>query len=286
MSFRYDPSGAFDRVIGENWGMNLRALTTSSLLVMVLGTSLAACKKDEAKPNKDLAPTASALSVTKPASKAATTFAVETSSSKVDFLMDAVNEKIHGKVLGAMSGDLFVDTKDLTKTTGLVKVDLDKLELTQQKRASEKEKFPEEEKKDPKQNEHARAWLEIDEKNANHEKNRFIEYKIEKVETDTKDVDSMSGDSRKVKLKVTGSFRLHQRVEKKTAEIEATFTYKDGKPVSVKVVTVKPFAVGLKEFDVHPRDKVGSLLTKGLNALGKKVAKEAMITMDYEAKMK
>jgi hypothetical protein len=50
---------------------------------------------------------------------------------------------------------------DLTKSTGLVKIDLDKLVLTQQKRVNEMDPYGDP-KQNEKQNEHARAWLEID----------------------------------------------------------------------------------------------------------------------------
>jgi hypothetical protein len=261
-----------------------------SLVALALsGLCLVACQQDQ--PGKNAAPTSSALAPAAPQSDMSKTFAVEADPSKVSFLMDAPIEKIYGEAPGAVSGEIFVDLMDVTKTTGLVKVDLDKLAIYQQKRENENASFTERTKVE-KQNEHARDWLEIgkDVSADKKEKNRYIEFKLKKVETDgPKDITKMTGAERKISLKVTGDFRLHERTVEKTTELEVTFKFDGDKPSAVAIKTVKPFAVNLEQHDVRPRDALGAILqktTEELSILGKKVAKDAMIDVDFSAKVK
>ncbi len=100
-----------------------------------------------------------------------------------------------------------------------------------------------------------------------------------------KDISKLEGAERKVMLKVTGDFLLHGHKNEKSAEVEATFKFDGDKPVSVAVRTVKPFAIGLAEYDVKPRDTVGKLLQKGLDALAPKVAKDAEVSLQFTAKV-
>lgn len=254
--------------------------------VLALGLATVAC---EDKPSAKAAPKSSALAPAKPKSPKASTFEVKQADSKVTFLMDAPLEKIHGEAPGSLEGELFVDLMDVTKTTGLLKVDLDKLSLFQQKRDDEKSEYGDKQKNDT-QNEHARTWLEISEDTPDdvRKKNRYIEYKIEKIEVvDGKaNINEMKGGERKVKLKVTGDFRLHQRTVKKTAEIEATFHYDGPKPTKVEVKTTKAFDVDLEEHDVRPREAFGKLAEKTLGALGQKVDKNPKVSLEYTATVK
>ena len=84
---------------------------------------------------------------------------------------------------------------------------------------------------------------------------------------------------------MTGDFLLHGHKNEKTAEIEATFKFDGDKPVSVAIKTVKPFAIGLAEYEVKPRDTVGKLLLTGLEALSSKVGKEAEVSLQFTAKV-
>jgi hypothetical protein len=136
------------------------------------------------------------------------------------------------------------------------------------------------------QNEHARAWLEINDENPGHEKNRRVEFAITSVKTATPDVTKLSGDERKVMATVSGDFLLHGHKTTKTAEVELTFLFKDGSPVSMRVKTTKSFGVGLAENDVRPRDAIGKLLAKGLDALSEKVSPEAAVSIDLTAALK
>jgi hypothetical protein len=250
--------------------------------ILLLGVAHIGC---EEKPSAPLAPPASALVPAAPPAAGAQAFVVESGATKVDFTMDAELEKIFGRAPGALEGQLFVDLKDVTKSTGLVKVDLDKLSIFQKTRKKADQDFGEETKSE-KQNQDMRTWFEIaqDAPADAREKNRWVEFKIEKVtDASATDVTAMSGAERKLTLTVSGDFRLHQRVSKRGAKLQATFKFEGDKARSVHLTTVEPFAIALEEHDVRPRKAFDTLADKTLEALGAKVAKVAMVSLDFNA---
>ncbi len=250
--------------------------------VVCVAFALAGCGDD--KPSVPLAPTSSALAAPKPAAPSAVAFAVDKASSKVDFHMDAAEEKIVGHAPGATTGTLNVDPSDVTKTTGLLTVDISGLEIFQA--ALTDAGFGPEHKED-KQNEHAHNWLELgkDIPADQRAKNAMVQFSIKSVTvTGEKDLTKLTGDTRKVALKAKGDFLLHGHKTEKEVDLEAEFTFAGAAPASVHVKTVTPFAVGLAENDVRPRDTIGKLLAKGLDALSSKVAKDAMVSVDFTAK--
>lgn len=266
-----------------------RLLLVAGVVALALGA--AAC--DDAA-SSNVAPSATTLEDAKPKSKGATELRVGTSGSKVDFMMDAPNEKIRGRVHDATRGELQVDLTDITKTTGHLYVDLASLELYQRKKGDDGT-FGEESKSEM-QNEHARNWLEIgpcdgvdDEAvcKAAKKKNENVELVITKVESsDAKDVTKLTGDRRTVRATVTGDFLLHQKKTTKSAKVEVTFVMKGERVEALHVKTVEPFAIGLAEHDVRPRTAFGKLAAKTLDALvseDKKVAKDAEVTLDFTA---
>jgi hypothetical protein len=253
---------------------------------VVMGTALlgsvGAC---EDAPSAALAPTSSALASAAPKTAEAKRVVVDPASSKVTFVMDAALEKIHGDAPKSASGELFVDLADLTKTTGLIKIDLMELVLYQQQREDEKSEYGERKKSDL-QNEHMRTWLQIspDAPEADREKNRFVEFNIEKVdEVSASDVMKMTGDERTITATVSGELRLHGRSSKKKAKIEAAFRFKGDAFQDVRIKTLEPVPVGLEEHDVKPRETFGQLAKKTLGALGSKVANEAPIMIEVTA---
>jgi hypothetical protein len=255
---------------------------------MVLGTAGAGCEGAEAKPEKPvvLAPTATALVPAKAATLDAKKFAIDAASSKVDFVMDAPEEKIVGHVPGASTGTLQIDFMDVTKTTGLIQVDISGLTLFQAKPDKDGKLGPE--KKSDAQNEHARTWLEIstDAPEAARKENSVVQFSIKSIEAKgEKNLTKLTGAERKVMLAATGDFLLHGHKSEKVAELEATFTFEGDKPVSVTIKSVKPFAVDLAEHDVKPRDAFGKLALKTLAKLSTKVAKDAMVSLDVTAKV-
>lgn len=259
--------------------MNLR-VTWLCTLALTMGIAMGC---DEKKP--DLAPTSSSLAPAEKPTQGAVTFAVDAKSSKVGFLMNAPIEKIFGEANESAEGQIHVDLMDTTKTTALIKIDLDKLVLFQQKREDEKGEFGEKVKNDT-QNKHARAWLEIsdDAPKDVREKHRWAEFKITKLEdVSVADLSKASGAERKLTATAVGEFRLHERKVEKKAKLEAVFKFDGDKPVSVSVKTVEPVVVGLEAHDVRPREAFGKLAQKTLGALGNKVAQEAPIQLELTA---
>lgn len=253
--------------------------------------ALAGCKE---KPAPTLAPTASALQAA-PVAVGAVPFVVDSASSKVTFLMDSPLEKIDGDASGGLSGELSVDLADLSKSTGLVKVDLQKLVLYQQKRGDEKGAYSERVKSDL-QNEHARNWLQItphegDTTPEQAESNRWVEFKIDKLEGATlTNLVIASGAERKLSATAVGEFRLHGRKQPKSAKLEITVDYQGDHAVALHVKTAEPLAIGLEEFEVQPRDNAGKFVKSLTDALSSnlkgKVASAAPISLEFTAKAK
>ncbi len=256
------------------------ALAPSALALLV-----AAC---DSKPSVNLAPSSSALSAAEKPTMAARSLEIASTGSVVSFVMNAPIEKIHGEAKDAVQGELYVDPTDITKTTGLVKVDLEKLELFQQKREDDKSDFGARTKNDM-QNKHARTWLEISEDAPADQRsaNRWAELKIDKVVTAARsDLTKMTGAERKITATLEGEFRLHQRKIRKTAKVEATFRFEGDQLSGVSIKTTEPMVVGLEEHDVRPRELFGKLAQKTLSDMGQKVAKEAPIELQLSAKAK
>jgi hypothetical protein len=188
-----------------------------------------------------------------------------------------------------------VDLSDLAKSTALVKVDLQKLVLYQQKRGDEKAGYGERKKSDL-QNEHARNWLQIvpregDVTPEQAEANRWVEFKIDKLEAvSLPNVAAATGAERTLTATATGDFRLHGRKLTKSAKLAIVVTYQGDKPQSLHVKTSEPLNVGLEEFEVNPRDDAGKFvksLTEALSSnLKGKVAQQAPLVLDFTAHAK
>ncbi|HYQ30538.1 MAG TPA: hypothetical protein VER04_25080 [Polyangiaceae bacterium] len=259
--------------------------------ILCLASTLNACKD---KPSASLAPSASALQAA-PAAASATPFSVDSASSKVTFLMDSPLEKIDGDASGALEGELSVDLSDLGKSTALVKVDLQKLVLYQQKRGDEKTGYSARQKSDL-QNQHARDWLQIvpreGEVSAEQaEANRWAEFKIDKLEAvSLPNVASGSGAERKLTATASGDFRLHGRKQTKSVKLEIVVNYQGDKPHSMHVKTTEPLSIGLEEFEVNPRDGAGKFVKSLTDALSDnlkgKVAQQAPLLLDFTANAK
>jgi len=260
-------------------------LQVVAVLPVLFSLALGGC---DSKPSAPLAPSASALAPAEKRSATAKAFEIEATGSKATFLMTAPIEKIHGEAADSAKGQLFIDPADITQTSGLIQIDLDKLVLYQQKREDDKSDYGERVKSD-KQNEHAKNWLEIgaDAPADQRELNRWVEFRIEKVlETSAADVSKLSGAERKITATVEGELRVHQRKVKKQVKVEATFKYDGDKPTSVSIKTTAPVIVDLESHDVRPRELFGKLAQKTLSDMGSKVAKEAPIELLLSAKLK
>jgi hypothetical protein len=268
------------------------ALRAHVVCLLSLGLTLG-CGKKEAP--AELAPVSSAaLEAPKMAATGATAVSIDAPTSSVKFLMDSPLEKIDGDAPGSASGDLSLDLADLSRSTGLVHVDLDKLTLYQQKRPDGTGEY-QKRVRNPLQNEHARAWLELvpieGEVTAEQVlQNRVAELRIEKVEPSSKDVTALSGAERKVTATVSGTLRLHGRQAPKSAKVELTFHFTGDHFDSVSVKTVEPFSVNLEQFEIHPRDSAGKLvksITETIaTTLKGKIKSDAPVLIELSAKPK
>jgi hypothetical protein len=254
-----------------------------------LGTGLFAavgCDDKPAAPAVVVAPTATALAPAKPAAMGAVKLAIQKAPSKVDLMMEAPKEKIHGTANDATTGDLNVDPNDLTKSTGLITIDIGGLEIFQAVAADKDGKFAPETKSEA-QNKHARTWLEIsdDAPADKRAENSKVQFSIKSIDVaGEKSLAKMTGAERKVMLTAKGEFLLHGHKADKTVELVATFKVEGEKIVSVSVATVKPIPVDLAEFDVKPRDAFGRFASKTLDVLAPKVNKEALVSINFTAK--
>jgi hypothetical protein len=239
------------------------------------------CKKSE----PELAPAASALASAQPTSAMAAKFLLDTPASGITFSMDAELEKISGRAPSSASGELFVDLMNVEKSSGLIKVNLDKLSIYKRNRDDAEGEFGEEEKSE-KQKQHMRNWFQIaeDAPKKQRERNRWVEFKISKVRSaSVKNVAEVPGPKRQVTATVTGEFLLHGRKTVKSIEAELSFDFDGDKPTGLGIKTTKPFEVGLDEHDVRPRKAFDQLADATLDALGAKVAKVAKVEIDARA---
>lgn len=255
--------------------------------ILALCLFASACGKDE--PAKPLAQKKEELAVPeKSEAPSSQTLVIESSSSEVGFEMEAPMERQFGEIPpSAVTGQLTIDPTDITKSTGLVDVDLDELVIYQEA-ADDDGEFGERTKSDL-QNEHMKDWLEIgpDAPPEDAKKNKLAQFSLEKVtDASASDITQMNGSERKVTFTGEGEFRLHQRVSKKSVPFEATFHYDGDALTSVDVQTTKPLLVDLAEHDVRPRTAFGKLAEKTLDAMAPKVAKEAEVSVAFTAKPK
>jgi len=263
--------------------MRCTALCLETLTLTAV-MALAGCSKEE---SVDLAPTAAALEAAKPKSAQGAAMEIVKDSSQVSFVMDAPLEKIRGKLIGSTTGTIQVDPTDITRSNGLIRIDIGGIELFQTV-ADDNGEFGGE-KKSEVQNQHARAWLEIsdDAPPAVRRENQVVEYKIDEIrEASAKDLTKLTGPKRTVTAGVTGDFRLHRRKVKKSARVEVTFNYAGDRLDSATFKTVEPVVVSLEEHDVRPREAFGKLAQKTLAALSPKVAKEARVSFELEARVR
>jgi len=268
----------------DSAGRIFALVALGALGVGLVGT--AGCEDKPAAPTTVIAPVSSALAPVKAAAMGAVKLTVDKAPSKIDFMMEAPKEKIHGKVTDATSGELNVDPNDLTKSTGLLTIDISSLEIFQAVADEKDGKFSEEKKSDA-QNKHARTWLEISDDAPAKERadNARVQFAIKSIDvTGEKSLAKMTGPERKVMLVAKGEFLLHGHKAEKTTTLDATFKFDGDRLVSVLVKSAKPIAVDLAEFDVKPRDAFGRFAAKTLDVLAPKVNKEALVSVDFTAK--
>jgi hypothetical protein len=274
----------------KNFRRNASAVVALGLVALSFG---AGCGKKE--PPVELAPVSSAaLEAPKAATSGAVTVSVDTPTSSVKFLMDSPLEKIDGDAPASASGDFAIDLGELSKSSGLLRIDLDQLSLYQQKRPDGTGEY-QPRTKNPLQNQHARDWLqlvphegEVTPQQA--EQNRYAEFRIERIEPAVANVMALAGAERKVTATVSGTLRLHGRQAAKSAKVELTFHFTGDHFDSLGVKTLEPFSVDLEQFEIHPRDGAGKLvksITESIaSTLKGKVKGDAPVLIELSAKPK
>ena len=83
--------------------------------LLLTGLLTAGC---DDKPATNVAPTSSALTAAKPPAMGALKFSVDRETTKVEFLMDAPQEKIRGKAYKSTTGELQIDTCGMDRFAG------------------------------------------------------------------------------------------------------------------------------------------------------------------------
>jgi len=210
-------------------------------------------------------------------------FVVDTSSSRVAFLMKAPIENIHGVATRAVHGELTVDPHDLSATRGEIRIDLDRLEVFQSKLDEESGAFAPETKSE-KQNEDMKAWFEIsDDAPAQvRERNRWVVFEVQQVSAPSEnDLGSSQSAERKARVRISGSLSLHGHQSTITSDVDLSFGFVGDELKSVRVSSVSPVPVSLEHYDVRPRSAFEKLAAKTLGALGQKVAESAPVTFSF-----
>ena len=260
----------------------MRLAPLASLALLALPALLFACGGEPIQ----LAPQAEKLTAEAPKSTGAQRFVVESTGGTLEFTMDAPIEKIRGRVPpSAVTGEIFINARDIASTTGIIHVDLAALDLFQSKADAAGQPFGAETRNDT-QNQHARAWLEIgpDTPDDILKRNNLVEFSLRQVtDLSATDLTQLTGAERKVTFTAVGEFLLHQRSAAKSVKMEATFAWSGDAPTSVRIHTLEPLEIGLEEYDVRPREAFAKLAAKTLEALSDKVARSAAVRIELTA---
>jgi polyisoprenoid-binding protein YceI len=230
-----------------------------------------ACK-DEPAAQRVAPPVAAA----QPAVATASKFVVADKGT-ASFLIDAPLEKIKGRS-SRLRGEITVDPSDLMTTRGEVDVDLMDLVTETFDDAS----------KNSSQTGHAHNWLEIgdDVEVKPREENRFARFTIQGIgDASSKLADAPEKDGeRKVTLTARGNLWVHGVSSPKTVKLVATFQGPPAAPTGLRVATVEPLTLSLKEHDIKPRDVAGNFLNGALEKVGKKIDDTVQISLDVTAR--
>lgn len=187
-------------------------------------------------------------------------------------------------------GQLTIDLSDLTKTRGIIKVDL---------LAIQSHTFGDP-SKNVKQTEHMKNWFEIgaDVTQEKRKINRYAIFDITKINSSNpKGLSEASplpsdkiGTARAFQVKADGTITVHGITKPKTVDLDVVIYdinpegefYKEAKRLAI-IKSKFPLQVSLKEHGVKPRDTTGKFLAKALNIIGLKIADIAEISFDLRA---
>jgi hypothetical protein len=248
--------------------------------ILALTLIAAACsKKDDAEP---LAPTASALTVSKTEPAIASWHYVIDPKSTTHVDMPGVKEHIKGDTTAA-TGTLDVSSKDLTQSRGNIRIDLATFAT---------HTFGNDD--DATQTKHALTWLEVMVGDKTSDDMRWADFAIRSVDgASATDLSAVAptrdggDDVRTVTMTVHGDVLIHGHRVQKDNVVEAAFRYPagaapDARPTRIEMKSKEPMHLVLKELDVRPRDPAGQLLDWTTKLISK-VAETADVTVDLGA---
>jgi hypothetical protein len=215
-------------------------------------------------------------------------FSVQAPSSTIAFTMEAPFEKIYGEAPGAIEGFIDLDPHEVSKSRGVIKMDLGKLYLFQQKRDDESTEYGEK-VKSPRQNDHMKQWFGIDDSvpAAQREQNRWAVFSVNDIRSaSANDIGQVSGSTKKLTATVSGELSLHGRTARKSVKVELTVTTSGDRVESLAVKSLEPLRIALKAHDIRPPDANTSeqALQSWLGLFGKKVAEEAPVNFEFSAR--
>jgi hypothetical protein len=245
-------------------------------LVLLLTAS---CSKKDDTP---LAPAASALAVSKTDSPAAAWhYAIDpTSATHVD--MPGLKEHIKADTTSG-TGTLDVTPTDLTRSRGLVRIDLSTFAT---------HTFGSDD--DATQTKHALTWLEVNVADKLNDDMRWADFAIRSIDGASatelaKVAPAKDGadDVRTVSMTVHGDVLIHGHRVQKDGVVDVSFRYPSGaapdsRPARIGIKSKEPMHLVLKELDVRPRDPAGQLLDWTAKLVAK-VAETADVTVDLTA---
>ncbi len=252
---------------------------SASLLVLLAGLVAGCGKKDDPV---QVAPASSALTASSADPGASVwRYSIEPGgAAHVD--MPGLKEHIKGDT-SAAAGSLDVVAYDLTRSRGLVRVDL--ATFTTHTFGNDD---------DASQTRHARTWLEAVVDGKTNDDMRWAEYAIRSIDgasaTDVSKVAPVKdgdGEVRTVTLTVHGDLRIHGHQLPKDDVVDVTFRYPagaaaDARPARIEVKSKQPLRVVLKEYEVQPRDPAGKALAWTTSLLSK-VAETADVSFELGA---
>jgi polyisoprenoid-binding protein YceI len=258
--------------------MNLaRCLPAASLVAFFL---LTGCNK-----NKDLPQASASAAPASPAPPLAFNSDLPTGQvrmvlvpgSRASFLIDAPLEKIRGWT-GGVEGTIDLDSMFLNMSKGSFTIDLDTFKT---------ETF-DDEAKNASQTEHMKNWLEIgpDVDDKLRDRNRIARFTITSiVESSVNNVEKVPSrdQQRNVTMKVNGNLLLHGISSPKTVDLILSFIGNPEDLGFLRIATLHPFTISLKEHDIKPRDLAGKFLAGALEKVGQKIDDTVQISLEFTA---
>jgi polyisoprenoid-binding protein YceI len=171
----------------------------------------------------------------------------------------------------SFGGELEIDLEDLTRSRGMVTIDLAGLETHSLG----------DDALDADITGRVRDWLEVGK-----EPLRFARFTLRAVDrASEQNALEAAGDKRAVTLFVTGDLTLHGVKVEKKMELAASFAMADGVVSRVTLRTAQPVAVSLSEHGVRPRGPDGvEIADSALGAAGAGHVDAASVTFEISAR--